>query len=300
MLVIFFFFQLELVSRLFGISFIQLGLATTRMLIKESFVDVKTSYNTSLRLFIYHPAIPSCPNAKFPGIVLYSEIYQVTGPVARVGRQIAGQGYIVIAPSVYHNFVGPEALEYDTQGTDLGNKFKIEKPLESYDEDNKLAIDHLMSMPTCTGRIGSTGMCLGGHLAFRAALDTRVTSVFCFFATDIHSHSLGLGKNDDSLKRVSEFSPKLEMTLVFGTKDPHVPPEGRDLIRQQLREAGVFFSFLEVAGAQHAFIRDEFSKGRFDPSVTGLCMNLLLDQFHRNLYVDLGDHQDAPPVENVC
>lgn len=51
----------------------------------------------------------------------------VTGPVARFARQIAGQGYIVAAPSSYHDFVGPEPLKYDVEDTDRGNKFKIEK-----------------------------------------------------------------------------------------------------------------------------------------------------------------------------
>lgn len=38
---------------------------------------------------------------------------QVTGPVERFARQIAGHGYIVAAPSSYHDFTGPEALTYD-------------------------------------------------------------------------------------------------------------------------------------------------------------------------------------------
>lgn len=51
----------------------------------------------------------------------------VTGPVARFARQIAGQGYIVAAPSSYHDFTGPEPLAYDVPGTDKGNQWKVEK-----------------------------------------------------------------------------------------------------------------------------------------------------------------------------
>ncbi len=51
----------------------------------------------------------------------------VTGPVARFARQIAGQGYIVAAPSSYHDFTGPEPLAYDVPGTDQGNEWKIAK-----------------------------------------------------------------------------------------------------------------------------------------------------------------------------
>jgi hypothetical protein len=51
----------------------------------------------------------------------------VTGPVARFCRQIASQGYIVAAPSSYHEFTGPEPLAYDGPGTDAGNEWKITK-----------------------------------------------------------------------------------------------------------------------------------------------------------------------------
>lgn len=51
----------------------------------------------------------------------------VTGPVARFARQIAGHGYIVAAPSSYHEFTGPEPLAYDGPGTDAGNDYKIQK-----------------------------------------------------------------------------------------------------------------------------------------------------------------------------
>ena len=51
----------------------------------------------------------------------------VTGPVARFARQIAGHGYIVGAPSSYHEFTGPEPLEYDGPGTDAGNEYKVKK-----------------------------------------------------------------------------------------------------------------------------------------------------------------------------
>lgn len=269
------------------------------MLIKESYVDVTTSYGTSMRLFVYHPSIPNYPNVKFPGVVVYSEIYQVTGPVARFARDIAGQGFIVVAPSIYHNFEGPEALAYDTVGTDKGNLYKITKPLASYDEDNKLAVDYLVSLKTCNGKIGATGMCLGGHLAFRAALDKRVKAAVCFFATDIHIRALGKDQNDDSLERSGEI--KGELIMIFGCKDNHVPLEGRDLIRSTLRKNNVEMTFIEVNDAQHAFIRDEMSKGRYDPATTKNCMEWLFELFNRKLKLDYGEHDGKDVVvENVC
>ena len=42
---------------------------------------------------------------------------------------------------------------------------------------------------------------------------------------------------------------------IFGKKDNHVPPEGRDMIREALHEKGVIFSMYEVAWAQRTSIR---------------------------------------------
>ncbi|KAI0163419.1 dienelactone hydrolase [Pestalotiopsis sp. NC0098] len=283
------------------------------MLIKESHADVQIKVDgkeTSMRIFLFHPTIPGYPNAKFPGVALFSEIYQVTGPVARFARQIAGQGYIVAAPSSYHDFTGPEPLAYDVPGTDAGNEWKVKKTLQSYDEDSYKTVDYLLSLPTCSGRIGVTGMCLGGHLALRAALDPRVHACTAYFATDVHSRTLGpyesantsatapAGSNH-TIDKLGEL--KGEVAMIFGLKDTHVPDAGRDLIRLKLREAGTVFSFYEFAWAQHAFIRDELSKGRYDPAITKVCFEVLLELFGRALKTDLGPKDGTPEkVEHVC
>jgi len=205
----------------------------------------------------------------------------------------------VAAPSSYHEFTGPEALAYDGPGTDAGNEWKVAKKVSAYDEDATLSIDCLVGLPTCNGRIGTTGMCLGGHLAFRCAFDSRIRAAVCYFATDVHSATLGEGKSDDSLKRVKDI--KGEVAMIFGKRDNHVPPEGRNLIRKTLHETGTTFSFYELAWAQHAFIRDELSKGRYDPALAGLCFQVLLELFGRTLNGDLGPREGGDEeVEDVC
>jgi carboxymethylenebutenolidase len=142
-------------------------------------------------------------------------------------------------------------------------------------------------------------MCLGGHLAYRCALDPRVSACVSYFATDLHTHSLGRGLADDSLARAGDI--KGEIALIHGVLDTHVPAEGRDLIRKTLRDKGVVFSWYEVAWAQHAFIRDELSKGRYDPAVSKICFEILLELFGRTLKVDLGPRDGVvKEVEDVC
>ncbi|KAL5640930.1 hypothetical protein ACGC1H_001419 [Rhizoctonia solani] len=272
------------------------------MLINKAYHDIQAS-NGTIRIFVLSPVIQGYPEAKFPGVVVFSEIYQVTGPVERFAGQIASQGYVVACPSSYHEFVGPEPLAYDTEGTDLGNKLKIEKEVAAYDEDAKLSVDLLVSLPNCTGRVAATGMCLGGHLAFRAAFDPRILASVCFFATDIHSKTLGKGENDDSLVKVEKgdlSDGHTELVMIFGKQDTHVPRAGRDLIRKTLEDANVTFSWLEVQ-AQHAFIRDEHSKGRWDAALTKSCFNFMMEVFDRTVARDLGKRVPVSgEVKHVC
>jgi len=272
--------------------------------ITTDFHDVPTKLAKNgrpIRIFVISPTVPGYPQAKFPGVVVFSEIYQVTGPVQRFAGQIASHGYVVACPSSFHEFEGPEPIPYDVEGTDRGNKYKVEKEVAAYDEDATLAVDLLTSLPNCSGRIAATGMCLGGHLAFRAAFDPRVLSAVCFFATDIHGATLGKD-GDDSLTRVraGELTGKGELVMIFGKQDTHVPRAGRDLIRKTLEDANVPVSFLEVQ-AQHAFIRDESSKGRWDAALTRSLFSFMMEVFERTVGRDLGPKvEDRKGVEHVC
>jgi len=271
------------------------------MLINKTYQDVPHRLTgKDIRIFVLTPVLPEYPDAKFPGVVVFSEIYQVTGPVERFAGQIASQGYVVACPSVYHDFQDSEAIPYDDEGTDRGNKFKIEKELGSYDEDAKLSVDLLMAHSMCNGRIAATGMCLGGHLAFRAAFDERVLASVCFFATDVHSATLGKGMKDDSLIKVKNGEMKGELVMIFGKQDTHVPRAGRDLIRKSLEDADVTVSFLEVQ-AQHAFIRDEASKGRWDAALTRNMFGFMMEVFDRTVARDLGKRvRKNEKPEHVC
>lgn len=245
------------------------------MTIQDDLVtEISTSTGT-MRTNIFRPAA----EGRYPGVVLFSEIFQVTGPIRRTAAMIAGQGYLVAIPEVYHELEpAGTILSYDQAGADKGNFDKYEKALESYDEDACAALAHLESRSDCNGRLGVVGICLGGHLAFRAAMNPNVRAAVCFYATDIHTGSLGKGKKDDSLARAGEI--KGELLHIWGRQDPHVPLEGRNRIKARLEEVNADFSWHEVNGA-HAFMRDEGY--RYDPALAYHCYGLVFELFHRRL-----------------
>jgi len=237
-------------------------------------VDLTTAYGP-MRTHIFRPAAPG----KYPGIVFYSEIFQVTGPIRRTAAMLAGHGYIVAVPEVYHEFeTAGTVLPYDQAGSDRGNQWKTTKELASYDADARAVLDHLKTRPDCTGELGAMGICLGGHLAYRAAMNQDVRGAVCFYATDIHKGSLGKGINDDSLERTKDIQG--ELLMIWGRQDPHIPLEGRMTVLARLNETGVKFSWHEVNGA-HAFMRDEGV--RYDPELALQLYGVAFDFFHRRL-----------------
>jgi carboxymethylenebutenolidase len=253
------------------------------IVISDEFVDLETPTGP-MRTHIVRPAAPG----KYPAIVFYSEIFQVTGPIRRTAAQLAGHGYIVAMPEVYHEYEAPgTALAYDQEGSNRGNFLKTAKPLGAYDSDARAAIDYLLGRPDCTGHIGAMGICMGGHLAFRAAFNPEVLGTVCFYATDIHTGTLGLGKSDDSLVRAADIQG--ELLMAWGRQDPHVPTEGRMKLLSHLNELNTRLNWHEVNGA-HAFLRDEGP--RYDPAHAHALLGLVYDFFHRRL--SFGDLL-APP-----
>ncbi len=228
-----------------------------------------------MRLHLFRPQA----DGTFPGIVLFSEIYQVTAPIRRLAAFVAGLGYVVTVPEVFHEFEpSGTVLAYDPAGTDRGNALKIKKTLAGFDADGTAALDFLAAYAPCNGKLGTMGVCLGGHLAYRAALDPRVAAAACFYATDLHSATLGAGQSDDSLSRAGEL--KAETLFVWGRQDPHVPFAGRQAIRAQLELAGARYEWHEV-NAAHAFLRDEGP--RYDPALFLQAMGWLSAHFGRIL-----------------
>jgi len=242
--------------------------------ITESTVELDTATGP-MRVRVFRPAA----DGKYPGLLLFSEIFQITGPIARTGAYLAGHGYIVAVPEIYHELVPVgTVLAYDQAGGERGNALKTAKEVSSYDADARAALDYLKALDSCTDRFGVMGICTGGHLAFRAAMNPDVLAAACFYATDLHSRALGKGTYDDSLERAADI--KGELLMIWGRQDPHVPLEGRNLIHARLEEAGILYQWVEVNG-QHAFLRDEGP--RYDPALARRCYEFVFELFHRRL-----------------
>jgi carboxymethylenebutenolidase len=243
------------------------------MLITTEYTDISVD-GSLMRTFVAAPKAAG----SYPSILFYSDIFQLTGTMLRSCARLAGYGFVVAAPEIYHRIEpGGLAIPFDDEGRIRGLDDAAKTPVAHFDADCRAALDYLAAHKmVAAGQLGAAGFCIGGHLAFRAALQPDVRATVCFYGTGIHNGKLGQDDNAGSLERAGEIGG--ELLMVWGTGDPHIPAEGRAKIETGLQEAGVNFS-QKFYDAEHAFMRDVGP--RYDPEATDQAFADLVSLFRQ-------------------
>ena len=224
-----------------------------------------------------HVAQPK-PEGRYPGVVFFSDIYQLGEPMLRLANRLAGYGYVVAAPEIFHRLERPgTVLEPGGVGRLRGNADAKATPVAAYDADACAVLDWLGENSSVDAqRLVSFGFCLGGHLALRAALDARVRAAVCCYPTGLQDGVLGADRAD-TLERLNEIGAAV--FTVFGSLDPHVPPEALQQVLAALEASGIHHSSA-LFEADHTFMRDDGP--RWDPQAAdqawSAAMQFLADQ----------------------
>jgi carboxymethylenebutenolidase len=206
----------------------------------------------------------------WPGVLLYTDIFQVTESTLRTARRLASAGFLVCVPEIYpRGELAGVALEFDDAGKQAGLAGAAATTTVQFDADRAAVLDFLEQRSDLTSLL-AVGFCLGGHLAFRAAFDPRVAATVCFYPTGLHDGALGADADAGSLARAAEIRGRL--MIVFGSQDPHVPADARVQILSALYASGLDDLELHVyTGGEHAFMRDVGA--RHDPVLTDLALD---------------------------
>jgi carboxymethylenebutenolidase len=217
-----------------------------------------------IRSIIINPA----GDGPWPGVMLYTDIFQLTESTLRTARRLASAGFVVCVPEIYpRTELAGVVLEFDDAGKQAGLAGAAATTTAQFDEDRVAVLDFLEQRTDLTA-LYATGFCLGGHLAFRAAFDPRVAATVCFYPTGLHNGALG-ADDAGSLARAGDIHGRL--MIVFGSRDPHVPANARLQTMSALYAAGLEDLELHVySGGEHAFMRD--IGARHDPALTDLAL----------------------------
>jgi carboxymethylenebutenolidase len=243
------------------------------MRVRTEFVDLPRDGGV-MRVIFARPA----DDLPRPAIAFYSDIFQLTASTLRMAVRFAGYGFVVACPEIYWRYEAPgTAYEFDDAGRDRGQACARRMRVRDFDDDIETLLAYLAGRADINAEaIGATGFCLGGHIAFRAALSTRVRATALFYPTGLHDGDLAGDGPADSLARAKEI--RGELLTVFGSIDPHTDAAGRDVVKRGLDAAGIRHR-ISLYDAEHAFMRDVGA--RFDPSATDAAFAEAIALFRR-------------------
>jgi carboxymethylenebutenolidase len=241
------------------------------MVLSREYVDIPVD-GRAMRTFVAAPRA----GGPHPGVVFYTDIFQLTEPSLRWAVRLAGYGYLVAVPEIYHRReAAGTVLGFDDEGKARGQGDADATPVAEFDADVDAALAWLGER--CDS-IGAAGHCTGGHLAFRAAFRDAVRATACWYATGLHDGKLGQDADAGSLARAGEIGG--ELLTVWGTRDPHTPEAERGVVRDGLSVLGERLTWREY-DAEHAFGRDVGD--RYDPLVTDEAFAETIALFRRAL-----------------
>jgi carboxymethylenebutenolidase len=158
-----------------------------------------------------------------PGVVVLQEIFGVNQNMREVCDWYAARGFAAICPDLFWRIEpGLELTEKDSEkARSLLGKLDHEKAVD----DAAAALDFLRAHPSCNGRAGAVGFCLGGRLAYFLAVRYKPDVAVGYYG-------VGIEKGLDEAGNLS-----CPLMLHFGGLDKYSPPEVIDEIRGALGAA---------------------------------------------------------------
>lgn len=187
---------------------------------------------------------------KFPAVMVIMEAFGLNDHIKDVTERVAAEGYVAIAPDLYYRET-PNVVGYDQLQEAIGLMQRLDA--EKVVADLQSVTAHLKSQTFVNGdRIGITGFCMGGTIAFVAA---------CRFPTDIKAAVPFYGGSiaDDSPTAPLNAAGGLQAPILcfFGEKDPYITLSQVQKIDDTLRALGKSYEVKVYAGADHGFFCDE-------------------------------------------
>ncbi len=206
----------------------------------SEYVTLSVDDGTTMRAYVSRPASPG----RHPGILLFQEAYGVNAHIRDVADRLAGEGYVVIAPELFHRTAPGFEGEYAD--------FESVRPLVSSLTDAGLEADIRASYQWLTRDtavqndiLASVGFCMGGRASFLANVSTNLRAAVSFYGGNIAETLTG---------RIPNLSaPAL---LLWGGKDARIPPEQIRKIVDGFRAAGKPYTSIEFSEAGHGFFCD--------------------------------------------
>src|SRR4051794_15264967 len=107
---------------------------------------------------------------EWPGLLLYTDIFQLTESTLRTARRFAAEGFVCCVPEIYpHGELAGVALEFDDAGKQAGLAGAAATSVAQFDADRVAVLDYLGARADVDG-LCAVGFCIGGGPALPAGV----------------------------------------------------------------------------------------------------------------------------------
>jgi carboxymethylenebutenolidase len=186
-----------------------------------------------------------------PGVIVVQEAFGLNDHIKGVARRLAGEGYVTLAPDLFHRGGPGRVAAYD----DLPQAITMMRDLtdQGIVEDISAAVGALEKQPAIRAdRIGITGFCMGGRVSYLAAcaLPDKIRAAVPFYGGGI------------PIDRTATL--KAPVLAFFGEEDPFIPLDQVKALEAEAARLGKSLEVHVYPKAPHGFFCDERDSYRKD------------------------------------
>lgn len=229
------------------------------MQIEREKVTLKVDDGTHMAAYVSRPN----RGKELPAIIVLQEAFGVNSHIRDVTERLAGEGYVAIAPELFHRTAPGFEGDY-TNFQAVMPHLRAVTPQTA--EADLHAVHSWLQAASSVDRnkIYSVGFCMGGRVSYlaNAALPLRAAASF-----------YGGGIAPDLLDRASALHAP--MLLIWGGLDKHIGPEQRGTVVDALSKNKKTYINVEFSDADHGFFCNE--RASWQPRAARQSWALLLE-----------------------
>ena len=205
-------------------------------------LEVSVADGTRMAAYVARPQ----QNGPHPGLLVFQEAFGVNHHIRNVTERFAREGYVAIAPELFHRSAPPG---FEASYTDFPSVMPHLQAVtaETAEPDIRAAYDWLRSNAQVKqNEISSVGFCLGGRVSFIANSIVALHAAVSFYGGGIAPGLLS--------RALKQHAPIL---LIWGGLDKHITPEHRRAVTDALGAHNKIYVNAEFSRADHGFFCDE-------------------------------------------
>ncbi len=220
----------------------------------QSYDESGGAESQDMVIYVSHP-LPSA-GTSFPTIIVIQEAFGVNRHIQKVCDRYAAEGYVAVAPALFHREHPNPQLGYGDEDAPVRNRYmgalRDDEIVDDIDQVIRWTQGNQFRRTNGRG-VGIVGFCVGGRIAYLAATSCAdLHAAVCYYPGRV---LLPFGDGPAPIDKTSNIT--IPVMGNFGGQDQNPSPEDVATIEAKLKEAGVSYDFKSYPDAGHGFNCDE-------------------------------------------